>query len=532
MHAERAAARGDVTEQLVKPRVGGHERGVLVDDDHEARQDAGVIADLPRPGLGEHPLAVPDLGAQALDGAERLGVIEVGQHPRHVRQTGECVEGAAALEVDEQERDLPRAAAAAHPRDPGGQQLALARPGDPDDDGMRAVGDEIDEDGLSPGRSDPRRQRFRRRRRGGQIRERDRPVDPLPQLRGPRREFVGDGERLTGGHRLDADLARGAAVLQPRPPRRRQRQHRRAPRWRGRAVRDAHDRDVDVVRHAAPVRCHEQGRAAGGLALRQPRRQRVGIPLPGTHDAHTARRMRETHLQRERPRDRRGGGCGSADRDARLQRHRDGRVLEQPRASPHGAGGVVVRLAVHAHRAPGGAATDDDDLLPPRNLTPDLAGRGAVSRDVGRPRPGPATFVGVTLGERRVDRGQFRRRLTACPAGDASRSAQPVGEPGDRQHRAEGGEPERIHRTCQPPEDHGADDGHDGGEERNRRSRWRRRGCGQPDRVAGIRVEVLVMHARQSSASPRRAAPERADRWRTRVSRPLGRRRCGARSAR
>ena len=95
-------------------------------------------------GVGERALAEPQLGAQALERAQRAVLVEVGHDSHGVRQRLERRERRAALEVDEQERDplgwMPRRHRE-HPRD---EQLALAAARRAAHDGVRAVLDEVD----------------------------------------------------------------------------------------------------------------------------------------------------------------------------------------------------------------------------------------------------------------------------------------------------------------------------------------------------------------------------------------------------
>ena len=79
----------------------------FVDHDDEPRQLDVVVerADVAGARLGQHALAMAQLGTQAQHGALGLAFIEIGDDARHVRQVADRLEGRTALEVDEQERN-------------------------------------------------------------------------------------------------------------------------------------------------------------------------------------------------------------------------------------------------------------------------------------------------------------------------------------------------------------------------------------------------------------------------------------------
>ena len=215
MPSERPARR-EIREQGVQVGVVGEHRGELVDDDHEPRHPRDCV-DVASAGVSERTLTEPQLGAQALERAQRPVLVEVGHDTNGVRQRLECRERRSALEVDEQERDaigwMPRRHRE-HPRD---EQLALAAARRAAHDGVRAVLDQVDvhragaahREGRTQSAVTGRRrleQRAERnhRRQGrrradealtrGLIRERGRPLRCLP----PRHRLGAEGASLAG----------------------------------------------------------------------------------------------------------------------------------------------------------------------------------------------------------------------------------------------------------------------------------------------------------------------------------------------
>ena len=213
MHAERAAARRDVGEDGVQLGMVAEQRGELVDHDHEPRKIDPRIEDVARPGAGDRRLAPAHLGPQALDRAARAGAVEIGDDAGDVRHAGERVERRPALEVGEQEAHLARGVRRAQREDPGDEQLALARAGDPRDDGVRPVGDEIDDRRLAALAPDHRGEPCHGATAGaspsssasaiGRVGPRREAEAPL----GARGELVGELQRLLAADALDGARA-------------------------------------------------------------------------------------------------------------------------------------------------------------------------------------------------------------------------------------------------------------------------------------------------------------------------------------
>jgi hypothetical protein len=140
-HADAHHARHELGQLL-------DQRGELVHHDHEARQPlagAGpVVLDVLGAGVGEEVLAAAQLGRERVERAVDQVPVEVGDQPDAVRQVGAGGERAAALVVDQHEREPVRPVPQCQRRDQGLQQLRLAGPGGTGDQRVRAVAAEID----------------------------------------------------------------------------------------------------------------------------------------------------------------------------------------------------------------------------------------------------------------------------------------------------------------------------------------------------------------------------------------------------
>jgi hypothetical protein len=90
--------------------------------------------------LGEHPLAAFQLAEQRLVHPVDQGrlALQVGDHAGDVGEAGHLGEGGPALVVDQHQGQLLRRVPEREPGHQRAQQLALARPGRPDHQAMRA----------------------------------------------------------------------------------------------------------------------------------------------------------------------------------------------------------------------------------------------------------------------------------------------------------------------------------------------------------------------------------------------------------
>ena len=90
---------------------------------------AQVVGQVDGAGVAQHPLAVLELGLEAAQRPLGQVLVEVGDHADGVRQPGALVEGAAALEVDEHEREVVGIDAGGQAGHQRAQQLGLAGAG-------------------------------------------------------------------------------------------------------------------------------------------------------------------------------------------------------------------------------------------------------------------------------------------------------------------------------------------------------------------------------------------------------------------
>jgi hypothetical protein len=112
VHAQAAAALGDVDDARDEVRDLVRQRRKLVDHDQQARRSFGraafEIGEVLRIGGAQELLASLQLGVQRLQRPLREVRVEVGDQPDRVRQAYAVLEGGAALVVDEHERHRVR----------------------------------------------------------------------------------------------------------------------------------------------------------------------------------------------------------------------------------------------------------------------------------------------------------------------------------------------------------------------------------------------------------------------------------------
>ncbi|SCE55516.1 hypothetical protein GA0115252_163611, partial [Streptomyces sp. DfronAA-171] len=225
VHADGAADAPDGEEQVDEVGLGGEEFPELVDDDEEMRERfevraargalVGVRADVGEvPGVLEHLLSALDLarerGVHAFH--EPRLILQVGDHPRDVREAREGREGGAALVVDEDEGELLRGVGRREGEDEGAQEFALAGAGGTDAQPVRSHAElrgllEVEEHGLVPvGEADRHPQQLARGARAPQSGEveagRVLDAEERGEVDGP-----GDGRPLGG--RLGGEPQRG-----------------------------------------------------------------------------------------------------------------------------------------------------------------------------------------------------------------------------------------------------------------------------------------------------------------------------------
>jgi hypothetical protein len=145
VHAEAAPALGDTHEGVDELGQLGFERGELVDDDEQLGKRLGGVAaaqvagEISGPRLTRHALAMLQLGLQAAQRSLGEMLVEIGHHPDGVRKSGALVERAAALEVDQHEREVVGIDVGGEADEDRAQQLRLARAGRAADEPVRSV---------------------------------------------------------------------------------------------------------------------------------------------------------------------------------------------------------------------------------------------------------------------------------------------------------------------------------------------------------------------------------------------------------
>ena len=143
---------------------GGHEvgefggqGGELVDDHHQAGEwivRVVVVAKVADARFAELPLPILQLGLQAPQGSGRQVLVQVGHHTNGVRQIGTGIEGASALEIDEDEVELVWALRPRQRGDERAEQLTLTGPGRPGDQRVWTVVYQVESKGAVLGHTD------------------------------------------------------------------------------------------------------------------------------------------------------------------------------------------------------------------------------------------------------------------------------------------------------------------------------------------------------------------------------------------
>ena len=143
---EAAPPSGDVDQRAEEVRELGGQRGELVHHDHQPRRAVDEVPEVAHPRVAQARLPFPDLGPQADEQPLAQPGVEIGDDPRDVGQPGAGIEGAAALVVHEDEGHGRRRVAVGQGRDPGPQELALARTRRAGHERVGAVDDQVHRD--------------------------------------------------------------------------------------------------------------------------------------------------------------------------------------------------------------------------------------------------------------------------------------------------------------------------------------------------------------------------------------------------
>ena len=479
----------------------------------EPREDAGA-AGRRSTGPRRRPAPARDAAARRAGSRSRAGC--AGRRGRSAcastcGSTGERRERRPALEVDEQERDLVGRCGRRPSRGPRRRAARSCPTRRPGDHGVRALGDEVDDD-----RS--RRHRGRSARRASRRPDGASGSSSASATRAGSRSPAGRRPRASA---RDAQLARAAdASARVRASR----QQRRAGSRRCRVARDPRRRPA-AIRMPQPS-------AQVGLAVRPGDDDRLVVALarPRTGPDRRSRtacgscsrpglagrcRERRRRPARAAPRAaaRRARATAAAERRAarrcrsrRARRRRPARRGARPprlarRASAAATSSGASSGSVAAqHHAPGAScrAPRRTGTGPPA-LTPHPATASAVRRSSRSP------LAPVRLGDAparcaRAPRGTARARAARA----RRRPTPPVDEAADRDDRAEDREQEAVDRLRQHPEREGDHDGRERRDEREARSRGRRRRRGQGDAFGG-------RGGQHGASPPHPGAPDRGD---------------------
>jgi hypothetical protein len=385
VHAETPAAPCDVDEGVQQRRVFERERGELVDQDDQPGHQrlTGALTgrrQVGAPELSQHLFAACHLRAQAAQDAPGQSGLEVGHHAGHVRQSGEVVEGGAALEVDQHERQPVRWQRERRRQHQRSEQLALARTGGARDQAVRAVAHEVEVDGAIGRGAD---------RCGPAVVDRER-APPLGD-RGP--------------------VDRSATVV----PELLERHHRREPsftvvRCLGVASADQGQRGAPGGARTQSTHVGASGRPVAGLAVgsgRDPgRRSSVRRPHPtiGQHGPHPfAQRRCRVRVGAERHEQRRLGPCVQQPADAARAHREPVDVVGQQQQ--------VTRRRGAARRARRAAPTAPRRRAPrPRRRRAGAAAPRATTSVRAAPTPPPAPSRRVRWWPRAAPRSSARAR--------------------------------------------------------------------------------------------------------------------------
>jgi hypothetical protein len=273
VHAEAAPEPAERDEVLGEVGLGGQQLAELVDDDEQAGQGREVGAGAARglvlahrgevAGRSQQLLAALHLTAQGVGEAvdQSEVVLEVGEHPRDVRQLGQPGEGRTALEVHQQEREHVGRVGGSQGHHEAAQQLALAGAGGADAEPVRAhpadralLEVEVDEGSLG---GDPYRH------------PEHLPVRPRrPRLRGV------EGARVDAERRHQVGAVAAAAARAGRQLRRQQPPRQLLGLGDGQHVRLPPPRARGPVELQRPVRLHGQPRGHRGRLVGPRGRQR------------------------------------------------------------------------------------------------------------------------------------------------------------------------------------------------------------------------------------------------------------------
>ena len=150
MYSETAPALCDVDESVHKIRQLVAQRGELVDNNEQSRKrprgasSARIALAVGHFGTAQQPFSMSELRLEAANGASAERGVEIRHESHDMREPGACVERAAALVVDEDERQLIRAALDRKAEHETAEQFGLPGAGGPTDEAVRPVAAEVE----------------------------------------------------------------------------------------------------------------------------------------------------------------------------------------------------------------------------------------------------------------------------------------------------------------------------------------------------------------------------------------------------
>ena len=159
MDAQTAATLGNRHERAQEVGQFLGERRELVDHHHETWQriiDHPAIArEIVDSGRSQQALTAPHFGIEADEYPFGQAVVEVGHHPNGVRQPGTGIERRAALEVDQDHREMVGAGPRGERHHQRAQELALAGSRRAGDQTVGPIAHQVDVDDAVAGQPEP-----------------------------------------------------------------------------------------------------------------------------------------------------------------------------------------------------------------------------------------------------------------------------------------------------------------------------------------------------------------------------------------
>ena len=156
MQSEGSAALGDVDQVVDEVRHLGDQKRQFVHDDDQARRTVGIagllqLDEILDTFVIEQEFAIADLRSKAAHRPSNQIGGQVGDETDAVRQRRALGEGTPTLVIDQEEGHPVGAVGIGHAEDPGLEELTLPRTRRPADEGVRALGAQVERERLRPG---------------------------------------------------------------------------------------------------------------------------------------------------------------------------------------------------------------------------------------------------------------------------------------------------------------------------------------------------------------------------------------------